>query len=166
MKPDHSHDSHGQEPLFDESFRIRDLASPDFASRTLEAVRESERRGRVRRFTAWAGALAASLALFLGLTTWQTQPDPYVAAGADLNSRIPAAPTLVEAAPTRSGLPGSSLTSDELTATLLLAAVSDEENAILYAQVQELELLLEEAIAIADDDSLQTLDMLILLAQN
>lgn len=166
MKPDSPYDSSDQEPILDDFFRMQDLAPADFATRTLAAVRAGRRRRRARIFQigGWTTALAASLALLVGLTLSRPTAEPEMA-GADAAPAVEIAAAVDtdprEAAPS----PVRGQSAQDLN-DLLYAALSETDQLLHYGHASELEVLLEEAIALADDESLYTLDMLILLAGN
>lgn len=163
MKSESYHEVPDQEDFLTPHFLIRDLAPPDFAARTLAAVRKSRkrRRARLHRLGSWGLGVAASLALGLGLHLADPTTEPEWAADKPWGEiEVTAfAPVLnPEQKP-------ETMNAAQYLNDLLYTALSGTEQAVLYGQAAELDTLLEEAIALADDESLYTLDMLILLAR-
>jgi hypothetical protein len=161
MKSESYHETPDQEDLLDSHFLIRDLAPPDFAARTLAAVQEirKRRRARLNRLGGWGVGVAASLAL--GLTLYLSGPttEPEWAAEKDGGGR-----EVTALAPVLDPKQAEAMNAAQYLNDLLYMALSGTEQAVLYAQAAELDTLLGEAIALADEESLYTLDMLILLA--
>lgn len=142
------------DPALDELFRLRELAPHDFAERTVKAARAKQRRARVVRLSAWTSGLAASIALLLGVGVWQSSfEQPELAA-------------ISEPAAGEEELPRGTqaVSAEELTA--MLYASLPEDDVVFYGHAQALEDLLAEAGALTDEENLETLDFLILLAHN
>lgn len=139
---------------FNACFRVRPMASEDFARRTLEAVRARKRRARVIRFSLLGGGMAASFALLLGSAFWS---------GAVHEPAVASAPAAAEAAtgPVVLGRNGPS-SADELTVALHEAI--SKKDVVFYGQALALEALLANTEALTEEESRETLDFLFLVA--
>lgn len=158
MKPNSSHDpSSDPDAALDEFFRLREMASDDFASRTLAAAKAKARRAQVIRFSAWTSAAAAGLVFLMGLNLWVPASRP-----AEVVSAPASTPTAPNPAGGETAPPLSS--ADELT--LALHAAVSGQDAVFYGRALALEDLLEETAALTEEDNRETLDYLILLAGN
>lgn len=173
MKPHSPHDfSSDPDTALDEFFRVREMATDEFAQRTLAAARKRRRRAQVVQLTAWASGVAACLALAFGLTLSRTATDEPAMAVAQEESdpakMAPEPPKPPELTATLNALlatpPPAPSTAEELTAELDAALARD--NTVLYGQARELEDLLAEAQVLYEEEDRATLDFLILLAEN
>ncbi len=161
--------------VIDRFFEIRDLAPDDFTNRTFAAVQAKARRDRVIRRTAWSLAAAATFAVIAGLRFSQPAaegPELAASGAADYGGqRAPSATAQPEAslayayaAAAETEVAGVPPTVEELT--LALHAAVDGRDAIFYGGAVALEQLLSDAVLLTEGENSETLDFLILLAEN
>jgi hypothetical protein len=154
-----SNSSQGSSPdpdtALDAFFKLREMTPDDFASRTIAAARTKARQGKLIRFSAWTGGLAASLALLLGLNLWNS---------ADQMPGLTATSTGVTEVAVASDRPANTARSSAAELTWALQEAVTRSDIAFYGQALALDALLAEAGALTEEDSRDTLDFLILLA--
>jgi len=144
------------EKMLDELFQIKELASDDFSTRTLGAVRRRKKRAKIIRLGAWTGAAAASIALFLvpAFNIFETQNMTAI------SSESPQTVEVAEVQPNATDW----TTADELT--LALRAAQEGHPVLFYSRALALEELLADAAALSDRDTEEAFEFLTLLAEN
>lgn len=145
------------EKMLDELFQIKELASDDFSTRTLGAIRRRKKRAKIIRLGAWTGAAAASIAFFLvpAFNIFETQ---------NMNVISSDSPQTVEEVAEVQPNSTDWTTADELT--LALRAAQEGHPVLFYSRALALEELLADAAALSDRDTEEAFEFLTLLAEN